>query len=163
MPTIVRGEDTVDGIPHPRLRAVAGLGRTIRAPGEASADDQMLVVGVALEARIEQDIADARAREEVPSHNLPRAPTIGGAEDAQPLIGVAREVVFARPSEDDVRILAINDDTVDRQRRLEVAQRLPVLAAIGRLPDAALGCPDVDSARVVRINRNGEQPPGYWL
>ena len=82
---------------------------------------------------------------------------VGGAQDAQALIRVAREVILAGAGEDDVRVLAVDDDGVDRQRRLEVAQRLPVLAAVGGLPDATLRRADVNGPGVFGIEGDREQ------
>src|SRR5262249_55181211 len=69
----------------------------------------------------------------------------------------------AGAGEDDIRVLAVDGDGVDRQRGLEVAQRRPVLAAVGRLPDAALRRPNVNDLGILWVKGDSKETPGDRL
>ena len=112
---IVRNVDTVGRNLSRRSRGVARLGGAVRAPGIAGANDEMFGGGVAFIARVEQNVADASASEETLPQHCPSLPPVGRAQNTQPLIPVTGEVIFAGSSKDDVRVLSVDGNAVDRQ------------------------------------------------
>ena len=80
---------------------------------------------------------------------LPGLAAVGGAPDAVADRGTLAVVRLARADVDDVRIGRRNGDGADRFIRHVVEHRMPVKAAVGRLPHAAGGEADVQQHRIL--------------
>src|SRR6185369_3226201 len=92
--------------------------------------------------RVYDDAGDlARLRE---AEGVPRLAGIGALEDAVAMRGITAQCVFAGADVDDVRIGRVDGDRADRAAEVFVGDRLPGVAAVGGLHDAAAG-----GARVV--------------
>ena len=112
-------------------------------------------------AGIDDEVHAAAVERRAPARERPRVARVDRAVDADGLEeSVVVEVAGARV--DDRRVRRIERERADRKRRHVVRLRRPVVAAVGRLPDAAVVERGVDDlvGRVPRIDRDADDLTG---
>ena len=129
----------------PRLAAVRGAEHApigVGGPHVAQRPDQddVRVEGVDHDPRDLPDVAE--------THELPGLARVGRHEHTAAVHHVVARVPLACPHPHDIGVRRRQGEGTNRCRRLVFEHGLPGIAAIGRLPHAARGCPDVVRAPI---------------
>ena len=99
-------------------------------------------------ARVDHDAVKATAAEGLRAVDSPARAAVRRLGDTESVAAVVGKVGFAHPDIEDCVIGRMNGECADRRCRQLIADRLPVGAAIDRLPNTAIGTADVVEVRV---------------
>jgi len=141
----------VFGVARPcQVPVEAGIGGRIDAARPGRPDD----VGV---GRVDQHGIDPLVR--MVARAEPGRTRVGGLEHAHTKVGVEVAVGLAGAGVEDVGVVGVDSDRAHRCGGLLVGGGGPRRPVVGRLPDAALGCADVDDIWVIPVNGDAIDPP----
>ncbi len=90
-------------------------------------------------------------------YNGPGCAAVGGAQDAE--AGTVAAVIVAGAGQHQVVVGGADGDAASGQARHGIGERAPAIAAVGRFPDAATGCGDVEGIGVGPVEAHAVDAP----